>query len=775
MKFLDLDGLSYFTTKILAKIPAKISELTNDLGLTKVNSSSTNGNILIDDTETTVYTLPNATTSTLGGVKVGTNVSVSSGTISVKNGTTSQKGVVQLTDSTSSASTTTAATPNSVSSALSSAKSYADDLADGIKETYLPLSGGTMTGSLSINTDSGNSPLTITRLGYPSEQTSIYQIDNGLVIDMINDESTNSIEINMAATDEENGGEEVTNQVRIASRSDGSYIQADTFYGNLTGNADSATKATQDSSGQQINTTYIKGLSVSGKTITYTKGDDTTGTITTQDTNTTYSAAGSSLGLVKSGGDVTISSGVITVNDDSHAHVIDNVDGLQDALDKKITNNPFAGNGSSGVNGYIAFAQLVITSNYVDRPIEFELISRRRETPCYVSVSFTNLDNTDPTMESLLYWGTDYGVFAHKTDTSTWLLYATKAEAYDVLTLARIQAANQNITITHPGTIITEKPSDAIDAVLGGNIGYATSSAKATSATYSTNSGTSTYANKAASATSATYSAGATTASKATSATSATYSSTATYAKSAPTYKGATTASSGTAGFVPAATTATRTSFLRGDGTWATPSNATSATKATSATMSTSATYATNSGTATYATNSGTATYSSNGAKATSATSATYASTSTKAGTSTYSSKASSATSATYSSNATNSDTLDGYHADSFAKLSGAYFTGNVTIHSGDMNGAYNGLLVGDDCYIGDCNISNTIGLMGATDNNIAYIKLGKNGGSLGYNGSNLVYNNSLVYTGQTITYGTGSLTAGSSGLATGNIYLQYE
>lgn len=54
--------------------------------------------------------------------------------------------------------------------------------------------------------------------------------------------------------------------------------------------ADSATKATRDSAGQQINTTYIKGLSVSGRTVTYTRGDDTTGTITTQDTNTTYNA-----------------------------------------------------------------------------------------------------------------------------------------------------------------------------------------------------------------------------------------------------------------------------------------------------------------------------------------------------------------------------------------------------------------------------------------------------------------------------------------------------
>ena len=34
----------------------------------------------------------------------------------------------------------------------------------------------------------------------------------------------------------------------------------------------------------------ISGLSVSGKTITYTKNNGTTGTITTQDTNTTYSA-----------------------------------------------------------------------------------------------------------------------------------------------------------------------------------------------------------------------------------------------------------------------------------------------------------------------------------------------------------------------------------------------------------------------------------------------------------------------------------------------------
>ena len=46
-------------------------------------------------------------------------------------------------------------------------------------------------------------------------------------------------------------------------------------------------------------------------------------------------ANGTTAGIVKQGGDVTISNGVITVNDDSHNHIISNVDGLQSALDAK--------------------------------------------------------------------------------------------------------------------------------------------------------------------------------------------------------------------------------------------------------------------------------------------------------------------------------------------------------------------------------------------------------------------------------------------------------
>lgn len=88
----------------------------------------------------------------------------------------------------------------------------------------------------------------------------------------------------------------------------------------LNTDAGSATQPVYFSNGVPVNTTYTLGKSVPSDA---------------KFTDTTYDAAGTDLGLVKSGGDVTITNGVITVKDDSHAHVIGNIDGLQDALDGK--------------------------------------------------------------------------------------------------------------------------------------------------------------------------------------------------------------------------------------------------------------------------------------------------------------------------------------------------------------------------------------------------------------------------------------------------------
>lgn len=87
-----------------------------------------------------------------------------------------------------------------------------------------------------------------------------------------------------------------------------------------------------------------------GSNITITP-DATNDKITIAATNTTYGAAGSSLGLVKSGGDVTISNGTITVNDDSHNHTIANVDGLQTALDGKLPTSGTAVKATADDNG----------------------------------------------------------------------------------------------------------------------------------------------------------------------------------------------------------------------------------------------------------------------------------------------------------------------------------------------------------------------------------------------------------------------------------------
>lgn len=79
------------------------------------------------------YTLPDASGSVKGGVTVGTNIDVSSGKISVKNGTASQKGVVQLSSAVNSDSTALAATPSAVKQAY--------DLANGKQSPATTLAG----------------------------------------------------------------------------------------------------------------------------------------------------------------------------------------------------------------------------------------------------------------------------------------------------------------------------------------------------------------------------------------------------------------------------------------------------------------------------------------------------------------------------------------------------------------------------------------------------------------------------------------------------------
>lgn len=88
-------------------------------------------------------------------------------------------------------------------------------------------------------------------------------------------------------------------------------ITATKFIGNLQGkansaaNADLATKANQDSQGQTINTTYVKGITASNATLTVTKGNGTTSAVTIN--NVAHSTDADNAGKLNNKGDISAS------------------------------------------------------------------------------------------------------------------------------------------------------------------------------------------------------------------------------------------------------------------------------------------------------------------------------------------------------------------------------------------------------------------------------------------------------------------------------------
>ena len=122
-----------------------------------------------------------------------------------------------------------------------------------------------------------------------------------------------------------NGGNaDTVNNHTVETNVPAGAVFTDTVYTHptYTAKANGLYKITVDSTGHVSGTNSVS------------KADITALGIPAQDT--TYNEAGTSLGLVKSGGDVTITSGVITVNDDSHNHIIGNIDNLQATLDSKV-------------------------------------------------------------------------------------------------------------------------------------------------------------------------------------------------------------------------------------------------------------------------------------------------------------------------------------------------------------------------------------------------------------------------------------------------------
>ena len=78
------------------------------------------------------------------------------------------------------------------------------------------------------------------------------------------------------------------NVILPASRAAGIYFDDDSVLQDYVASKGVMNKALGDKNGKDL-TSYVTGLSVNGRTITFTRGNGTSGTIQTQDTNTTYS------------------------------------------------------------------------------------------------------------------------------------------------------------------------------------------------------------------------------------------------------------------------------------------------------------------------------------------------------------------------------------------------------------------------------------------------------------------------------------------------------
>lgn len=247
----------------------------------------------------------------------------------------------------------------------------------------------------------------------------------------------------------------------------------------------------------------ITGLSVSGKTITYTKGDGTTGTITTQDTNTTYSAATTSADGLMSATDkaklnyTNIAYGTCSTAAATAAKVIA-VSGNTNwtltagsmitvlfSATNTASNPTFNVNGTGAKNVYYTSSQITTSSlsyaGYANRPMTFMYDGTQYR---FIGWGIDNNSDTKVQQNAAITTAGEYPVIL----------------AYSTATSKVTNAVQKTSTLTYnPSTKILTAPT--FNGNLTGNADTATSATSATSATKATQDAsgnviTSTYATK---------------------------------------------------------------------------------------------------------------------------------------------------------------------------------------------------------------------------------------------------------------------------------------
>lgn len=135
---------------------------------------------------------------------------------------------------------------------------------------------------------------------------------------------------------------------------------------------------------------------------------------------------------------------------------------FENTLNFKQLNNQYCfGTNADNVMGYVAMAQIEITSVYANAPLKFELSHRSAHQTMTVHVRFYNENNLDPPLHSITYEGDNFQAFLVNTAPSIWVLYVGKQYNNDWITLNRWTAPtfmNNRVKITFPGDVVNEVP-----------------------------------------------------------------------------------------------------------------------------------------------------------------------------------------------------------------------------------------------------------------------------------------------------------------------------
>ena len=363
--------------------------------------------------------------------------------------TISSKGITQLTDSVSSTSTTTAATPNSVkivNDAVNAEKNRAITAENNLESKIHTAITGINSGDAYISVNHSENAVTINHKDVARNNTS--------------------------STAKPVYGGTFTAVKSVVSDSKGHLTGVDTETITLP-NAYTHPSATAYSSGLYKITTNNLGHITSAAAVTKA---DITG-LGIPASNTTYSMGTSSvLGLTK----LYTATGSATDGTMTQKAVTEQFAKYLPLTGGTLTGNIAAKGGttvhyaaaSAGSAGFLKIAQFKITGSYQNSPIVIELSSRGREVTCTLYIYFSPVNNSDPSSANIYYTGADYDVYIHKSATSTFELYVHKSENYDRIDVIRYHKPTymNGVGVTWTDTYSNSVPSGAVKAILKGAV-----------------------------------------------------------------------------------------------------------------------------------------------------------------------------------------------------------------------------------------------------------------------------------------------------------------